>query len=44
MLSYGFWQEYFGGEPSAIGSMLSLDKHSFEIVGVARAFTARVRG
>ncbi len=36
VLSYGFWQEHFGGAPSAIGSMLSLDKHSFEIVGVAR--------
>ncbi|HXN50509.1 MAG TPA: ABC transporter permease [Candidatus Acidoferrum sp.] len=36
MLSYGFWQEHFGGDPSVIGGTLSLDKHNFEIIGVAR--------
>ena len=35
VLSYGFWQEHYGGAPSAIGSTLSLNTHSFEVVGVA---------
>src|SRR5215467_32978 len=30
VLSYGFWQEHFGGGESAVGSMLSLNNHSFE--------------
>jgi predicted permease len=35
VLSYGFWQEHYGGAPSAIGSTLSLSTHPFEVVGVA---------
>jgi predicted permease len=35
VLSYGFWQEHYGGAPSAIGSMLSLSTHTFVVVGVA---------
>jgi predicted permease len=35
VLSYGFWQEHYGGAPSAIGSTLSLNDHPFEVVGVA---------
>ncbi|HTQ60994.1 MAG TPA: ABC transporter permease [Candidatus Solibacter sp.] len=35
VLSYGFWQNHFGGAPSAIGSTLSLNNHSFEIIGVS---------
>jgi putative ABC transport system permease protein len=35
VLSYGFWQEHFGGTQSAIGSALSLDDHPFEIIGVS---------
>ncbi len=35
VLSYGFWQEHYGGAPSAIGSSLSLSTHPFEVVGVA---------
>ena len=35
VLSYGFWQEYYGGAQSAIGGMLSLNRHSFEVIGVA---------
>ena len=35
VLSYGFWQEHYGGSPSAIGSTLSLNDHPFEVVGVA---------
>jgi predicted permease len=34
-LSYAFWQEHFGGAQSAIGSSLSLDNQSFQIIGVS---------
>jgi len=35
VLSYGFWQEHFGGEQSAVGGSLSLDNHIFTIIGVS---------
>jgi len=35
VLSYGFWQERYGGAKSAIGSTLSLSSHPFEVIGVA---------
>jgi predicted permease len=35
VLSYGFWQEHYGGAPSAMGSTLTLSTHPFEVVGVA---------
>lgn len=35
VLSYGFWQEHFGGASSALGSMITLDGHQFEVIGVA---------
>jgi putative ABC transport system permease protein len=35
VLSYGFWQDHYGRANSAIGSMLSLNRHPFEVVGVA---------
>lgn len=35
VLSYGFWQEHFGGAPSAVGSTLSLDNHTFDVIGVS---------
>ena len=35
VLSYGFWQDHYGGANSAIGSILSLDTHPFEVIGVA---------
>lgn len=35
VLSYGFWQDHFGGEKSVIGSTLSLRSRAFEVVGVA---------
>ncbi|HLX00217.1 MAG TPA: ABC transporter permease [Candidatus Acidoferrales bacterium] len=34
VLSYGFWQEHYGGGPNAVGSMLSLNAHPFQVVGV----------
>jgi putative ABC transport system permease protein len=37
VLSYGFWQTRYGAAASAIGGVISLDGHPFEIVGVAPA-------
>ena len=34
MLSYGYWQRRFGGDPSAIGRNLMVDSRPREIVGV----------
>jgi len=34
VLGYGFWQQHFGGADSAIGGTISLDHHTFSIVGV----------
>src|SRR5579862_1275820 len=35
VLSYGFWQDHFGGAKSAIGSILSLRSRPFEVIGIA---------
>jgi predicted permease len=35
VVSYGFWQEHFGGAQSAVGSTLSLDNHIFDVIGVS---------
>jgi predicted permease len=35
VLSYGFWQDHFGGAESAVGSTLSLDNHPFNVIGVS---------
>jgi len=35
VLSYGFWQERYGGSPGAVGTSLSLNGHAFPILGVA---------
>jgi putative ABC transport system permease protein len=37
VLSYGYWQQYYGGTSAAIGSTILLDDHPFEIIGVAPA-------
>jgi putative ABC transport system permease protein len=40
VVSYGFWQSEFGGSPEVIGARLSLNGHSFSIIGAAvRGFT-----
>jgi predicted permease len=35
VISYGFWQSEFGGLDSAIGKILTVDDHRFEVIGVA---------
>jgi len=35
VLSHSFWQAHYAGDSGAIGQHLSLDGHSFEIIGVA---------
>jgi len=35
VLSYTFWQDHFGGAASALGSTISLDNHTYPIIGVA---------
>ncbi len=35
VISYGFWQREFGGDPSVLGRSLTLDGHPYDIVGVA---------
>jgi putative ABC transport system permease protein len=37
VISYSFWQREFGGDRSAIGRALTLNRRPFEIVGVAPA-------
>jgi len=34
VISHGFWQREYGGNPAAIGRSLTLDGHSYDIVGV----------
>lgn len=34
VLTYGFWQQHFGGDPSAVGRTLRLDGRTYEIIGV----------
>jgi len=34
VLSYSFWQDHFGGAASAVGSTISLDNHTYPIIGV----------
>jgi putative ABC transport system permease protein len=37
VLSYGFWQRYFGADPSVVGRQLSLNGESVSVVGVMPA-------
>jgi predicted permease len=34
VLSYSFWQDHLGGAASALGSMISLDNHTYPVIGV----------
>jgi hypothetical protein len=44
LISYRFWQSYYGGSADVIGKVIKLDGHAFTIVGVAdsRFFGLRV--
>ena len=35
VLSYPFWQREYGGRANIVGSKLTLDRHPFQIIGVA---------
>ncbi len=35
VLSYGFWKQRFGGDPSAVGKVVLLNNHPFTIIGIA---------
>ena len=35
VVSYGFWQRYLGGDPTAVGRTLSLNSRSVDVIGVA---------
>jgi len=35
VLSYSFWQDHFGGAASALSSRISLDNHTYPIIGVS---------
>ncbi|MDE3136714.1 MAG: ABC transporter permease [Acidobacteriota bacterium] len=34
VLGYGFWQQHYGGQTSALGSLLRVNGHSFPVIGV----------
>ncbi len=34
VVTYGFWQRHFGGDPSAVGRALKLDGEIYEIIGI----------
>lgn len=45
VLSYGFWQEEFGGLPEAIGKTIELDSQPYKIIGVmSRDFRFPLQG
>lgn len=45
VLSYGYWQRRFGGDPGIVGRKISLNAYPFTIVGVAaRGFSGLLKG
>src|SRR5208282_2104567 len=45
VLSYGFWKQRFGGDPTVIGHVFHLNSYPFTIVGVSPpSFFGLVRG
>ena len=34
VVSYGFWQANFSGDPNVLGKTISLNRHNFEIIGI----------
>ncbi len=37
ILSHGFWQGQFGGDPAVVGKEVTVDGHPFEVIGVMPA-------
>ena len=37
VLSYGFWQQQFGGDPNVVGRRMTLDNGTYEVIGVMPA-------
>jgi predicted permease len=44
LLSYGYWQRRFGGDPSVIGRGITVDSRPRQIVGVMPRFFFRIMG
>src|SRR5208337_2366336 len=45
VLSYGYWQSRFGGDPGIVGRKISLNAYPFTVVGVAaRGFAGLLKG
>jgi predicted permease len=37
VLSYGFWQSHFGGDPEAVGQLITLNGYPVQVVGISAA-------
>lgn len=37
VLSYGFWQSHFGGDPNAVGQLITLNGFPVQVVGISAA-------
>ena len=37
VLSYGFWQSHFGGDPEAVGQLITLNGYPVQVAGVSAA-------
>jgi predicted permease len=35
VLSYGYWQSHFGGDPAMVGKTVEINKHPMNVIGVA---------
>jgi len=45
VLSYGYWQSRFGGDPGVVGRKISLNAYPFTVVGVAaKGFSGLLKG
>jgi predicted permease len=45
VISYNLWRTHFGGSPSVIGQTIQIDRHPFQVVGVApRGFVGTQTG